>query len=79
MATHDIELTQMIESGYDNYNFRETVTDDDIIFDYKLRKGPSTTRNAIKLLKTMNFKPDVVYDANSIYDDFIENQKWSIV
>ncbi|MNM52041.1 DNA mismatch repair protein MutS [compost metagenome] len=79
VATHDIELTQMIESGYDNYHFRETVTDDDIIFDYTLKKGPSTTRNAIKLLKTMNFKPDVVVDANSIYDDFIENQKWSIV
>lgn len=79
VATHDIELTQMIESGYDNYHFRETVTDDDIIFDYKLKKGPSTTRNAIKLLKTMNFKSDVVDDANSIYDDFVKNQKWSTV
>lgn len=79
VATHDIELTQMIESGYDNYHFRETVTDDDIIFDYKLRKGPSTTRNAIKLLNAMNFKSDVVDDANSIYDDFVKNQKWSIV
>ena len=79
VATHDIELTQMIESGYDNYHFRETVTDDDIIFDYKLRKGPSTTRNAIKLLKTMNFKSDVVDDANTIYDDFVKNQKWSTV
>jgi len=70
VATHDIELTQMIENGYDNYHFRETVTDDDIIFDYKLRKGPSTTRNAIKLLKTMNFKPEAV-------DHFLANSTLS--
>lgn len=45
----------------------------------KIIEGPSTARNAIKLLKTMNFKSDVVDDANSIYDDFVKNQKWSTV
>ena len=76
VATHDIELTQMIETGYDNYHFREIITEDDVIFDYKLKSGPSTTRNAIKLLKVMDFKSNVVNDANYIYDSFIKSEEW---
>lgn len=76
VATHDIELTEMIESGYDNYHFRETVTDNNVYFDYKIKSGASTTRNAIKLLKVMNFNSDIVNDSNEIYDSFIENKKW---
>lgn len=79
VATHDIELTQMITTGYDNYHFRETITDTNVLFDYKLKYGPSTTRNAIKLLKVMDFKTSVVNDANNIYDSFIKSQKWSKV
>ena len=76
VATHDIELTQMITTGYDNYHFRETITDTNVLFDYKLKYGPSTTRNAIKLLKVMDFKTSVVNDANNIYDSFIKSEKW---
>lgn len=76
VATHDIELTQIIRAGYDNYHFRETVTENSVIFDYKLKKGPSTTRNAIKLLKVMEFKPNVVDDAVYIYESFLESKKW---
>lgn len=76
VATHDIELTKMIGSGYDNYHFREKVTDYSVDFDYKLKGGPSTTRNAIKLLKVMEFKENIISDANFIYDEFIKNEKW---
>lgn len=76
VATHDIELTQMIKTGYDNYHFRETITDTSVLFDYKLKYGPSTTRNAIKLLKVMDFKSNVVNDANYIYDSFMKSGKW---
>ena len=55
IATHDMELTEMLGEKYDNYHFRETVTDKEVLFDYKLHKGPSKTRNAIKLLKAMDF------------------------
>ena len=76
VATHDIELTQMIETGYDNYHFREVITDTNVLFDYKLKYGPSTTRNAIKLLKVMDFKSNILNDANYIYDSFIKSEKW---
>ena len=57
-ASHDIELTLI--SGYRNYHFCEQVTDDGIMFDYKLKKGPTTTRNAIKLLEVMGFDGEIV-------------------
>lgn len=77
VATHDMELTEIIKEGYDNYHFRETITDDDVIFDYKLRKGASRTRNAIKLLEVMNFENIVVNDAIKLYEDFILNKQWN--
>lgn len=76
VATHDMELTDMV-SGYDNYHFRETVTDDEVTFDYKLRSGPSKTRNALKLLKVMDFDDDVISLANNLYNDFIKTEKWN--
>ena len=50
-ATHDIELTTLLSGQYDNYHFQEKVTDNEVIFDFKLYSGPATTRNAIKLFK----------------------------
>ena len=75
VATHDLELTQMLNSEYTNYHFQETVTDNDVIFDYKLREGVSKTRNAIKLLKMMKFESNIVDLADSICNEFIKNQK----
>lgn len=72
VATHDMELTKIITTGCDNYHFRESFKDNNVIFDYKLRKGPSTTRNAIKLLEAMNFEKSIIYDANNIYNKIIE-------
>lgn len=75
VATHDMELTQILET-YENYHFSETVTEDEVTFDYKLKKGPSNTRNALKLLKAMNFNKDVVSLSNQVYNNFIETEKW---
>lgn len=75
VATHDIELTQILET-YKNYHFSETVTEDGVTFDYKLKKWPSNTRNALKLLKAMNFNKEIVYLSNQVYNNFIENEKW---
>ena len=67
VATHDIELTQMLP--YDNYHFTEQITEDDVIFDYTLRNGPSTSRNAIALIRTMGFDKKVVEMAEGIAAD----------
>jgi len=66
IATHDIELTRILADKFDNYHFSESITDDGIEFDYKLKAGPSTTRNAIKLLDFMNFDKDIVKHAEKM-------------
>ncbi len=63
-ATHDIELTYRLEGTYSNYHFEEEVSENghenEVTFDYKLRDGRSTTRNAIKLLSMLGFDRKIV-------------------
>lgn len=59
-ATHDIELTYLLEGWFDNYHFEEILEDGDISFDYKLRKGRAASRNAIRLLELIGFDESVV-------------------
>ena len=53
VSTHDFELCDMEkkDSSIINYNFREYYENDKLKFDYKLRRGVSTTRNARYLMK----------------------------
>ena len=76
-ATHDIELTTLLSGQYDNYHFQEKVTDDEVIFDFKLYSGPATTRNAIKLLKTIGYNSDIIHAAENSARYFLENGKWN--
>ena len=63
-ATHDIELTYLLEKEYDNYHFEEQVEDDKVTFDYCLHEGRACTRNAIRLLKMHGYEEKNVDDAN---------------
>ena len=67
-ASHDIELAQMLDNSVDNYHFREHMTDEGMIFDYKIRQGISNTRNAIKLLRYMEFDNVIVKHAEKLAD-----------
>lgn len=62
VTTHDIELQDVLADRYDMYHFRE---DPDVegFFDYRLRLGPTTARNAIRLLERMEFPGEVVQAA----------------
>lgn len=54
VSTHDLELGDLEKESrgeIKNYHFQESYKDDKIIFDYKLRSGVSTTRNAMYLIK----------------------------
>lgn len=62
-ATHDVELTKILEDVYDNYHFEEDVTDEDIRFSYCLLNGPARTRNAIKLLCLMGYPVEITDNA----------------
>lgn len=63
VASHDQELTVLLGNVYDNYHFSEKIGQQDIIFDYKLYKGPANSNNAIRLLEYMGFPSQIISDA----------------
>lgn len=64
-ATHDLELTNLVNDKFKNYHFKETIEDRDIKFDYQLREGPSTTRNAIAILKYLDYPGEICKNAEA--------------
>ncbi|GAB6152069.1 MutS family DNA mismatch repair protein [Desulfosporosinus burensis] len=61
VSTHDLELGDLERENdrkIRNYHFREYYKNDEIQFDYKLRAGISTTRNAMYLIKMAGIEVD---------------------
>lgn len=75
-ATHDIELTHLLENWYDNYHFEEEVKNGDVLFSYHLLEGRAHTRNAIKLLEVMGFSEDIIREADDMAAEFLKNGEW---
>jgi len=75
-ATHDIELTYILEGCYANYHFEEEVSGDDVKFNYRLNKGRTVTRNAIRLLKLLGYPKQLVDNAEGRVSEFAETGKW---
>lgn len=75
-ATHDIELTHLLESDYENYHFEETIEMGDINFNYLLKKGRAQSRNAIRLLEAMGYDENVVRAAEELAERFLETGEW---
>lgn len=75
-ATHDIELTYLLENKFDNYHFEEEITDNDIVFDYNLKSGRTKSRNAIKLLASMGYDDKIIDGANKKAEQFATTGKW---
>ena len=54
VSTHDFELCDLKGADgntADNYHFEEFYENDELCFDYKIKSGKCTTRNAMQLLK----------------------------
>jgi DNA mismatch repair ATPase MutS len=53
ISTHDLELVHLEDdiSGILNFHFREDVKDGRMVFDYRLRRGPCPTTNALKIMR----------------------------
>ena len=75
-ATHDIELTNLLDREYVNYHFQEIMMENDIEFDYKIHKGPATSRNAIALLKLLGYDDAIIENANGLAIKFSELGSW---
>jgi DNA mismatch repair ATPase MutS len=78
-ATHDIELTHILEKFYSNYHFQERISNNKIIFDYKLHSGRAVSKNAIRLLGMLGYSKDIIEDAERSADEFVSTGEWSKV
>ncbi len=78
-ATHDIELTFMLEDLFENYHFEEQIKDKEILFDYKLKTGRATTQNAIALLRLLGYPEDITKKAKDTATTFLLEGEWKKV
>ena len=70
------ELKEIMKNIYVNYHFRETITNHDILFDYKLHEGPTTTHNAILLLEHLGYNQTIVTQANHLAQYYRIKNSW---
>jgi DNA mismatch repair ATPase MutS len=77
-ATHDIELTYLLEGICENYYFQEDICNGDIIFDYQLHKGRAKSRNAIQLLEILGYDKTITTKASQMATRFLESGDWSL-
>jgi DNA mismatch repair ATPase MutS len=78
-ASHDIELTKIMEGIYDNYHFSEKVESGGVSFDFKLKDGAANTKNAIRLLGFMGYDDAIVEAANKNVEEFLKTGSWTIL
>jgi hypothetical protein len=64
-ATHDADLVALLDGEYLAVHFDERVTSTGLTFDYLLKPGPATTRNAIALLRLQGAPPELVVAADA--------------
>lgn len=78
-ATHDIELTHILENYYENYHFQEEIKDNQVLFNYQLQKGRAVSRNAIKLLAMLGYDKKIIKNAEQSANEFLENGNWNVL
>lgn len=72
-ATHDLELTSLVEAKYRNYHFQEIIAEHDIRFDYILHKGACTSRNGIAILKYLGYPTEIHEKASIQAQNYFKN------
>jgi len=64
VSTHDIELTELLETkNFELYHFSEQIIDNRLVFDHKLKEGKLKTRNAIRILDLYEYPKEIIIDA----------------
>lgn len=75
-ATHDIELTYMLEDVFRNYHFEEQICENQIYFDYCLKEGRATSQNAIQLLALLGYPKEIIDNARETATCFLTSGEW---
>lgn len=76
-ATHDVELCDLLKGSYRLYHFEEQVGENEMLFDYVIREGKATSRNAINILQLIGFDQRIVSKAHKKADLYMKTGIWS--
>ncbi len=67
VSTHDLELTDLLGNrNFDLYHFSETIENEQLFFDHKIKPGKPKSRNAIKILELYDYPSEIMGDARSL-------------
>ena len=67
IATHDMELTS--QKGYVNFHFDSQILENEIVFDYRIHEGVSSSKNAIALLEYLQYPSEIITNARSYLNE----------
>lgn len=76
-ATHDIELCHILKNKLVSYHFTEYIDNNEMKFDYKIRYGSASSRNAIRLLEIMGYDKETVHRADTLAKTYLEEGIWN--
>ncbi len=62
-SSHDLELIELLAKNFDLYHFTESIINNQLYFDHKIKVGGLTTKNAIKIVEMEGFPAEIVEQA----------------
>lgn len=68
VTTHDLELQDLLADRFDMFHFSEQIVDEGCGFNYLLQPGPTTERNAIRLLEINGYPEAITREAREMAD-----------
>lgn len=68
VTTHDLELQDFLADRFDMFHFSEQIVEGACGFNYLLQPGPTTERNAIRLLEINGYPEAISREAREIAD-----------
>ena len=74
VATHDIELAELLGHRYECHHFREVIHHQQMEFDYRIQPGTSSTRNAIAILKLLGYPQTITTEALQVVDQLARDK-----
>lgn len=65
-SSHDIELIELLEENFNLYHFTETIVNNRLFFDHKIKLGGLKSKNAIKIIEMIGFPIEIVSVAKKL-------------
>ena len=77
VTSHDIELARMLQDVYENYHFSYSCDESGLHFDYSIKNGISSTKNAIRLMGMLGYPQEIVDQAEARLRRYFEETEGS--